>query len=98
MNTANNHNTDFLTNAMNAIRTEQRALDLLIEELDERFVEACKVILACNRRVVVTGMGKSGHIGRKIAATLASTGTPAFLYTQQRQGMVIWVCLSKAMS
>lgn len=78
MNTANNHNTDFLTNAMNAIRTEQRALDLLIEELDERFVEACKVILACNRRVVVTGMGKSGHIGRKIAATLASTGTPAF--------------------
>lgn len=69
---------DFIQEAVAAIRTEQRALDLLIEELDERFNEACRTILVCDRRVVVTGMGKSGHIGRKIAATLASTGTPAF--------------------
>jgi len=45
---------------------------------DDSFVRAAQVIMACNGRVVVSGMGKSGHIGRKIAATLASTGTPAF--------------------
>lgn len=64
--------------ASTAIRTEQAALDLLIDELDERFEAACQTILACAGRVVVTGMGKSGLIGRKIAATFASTGTPAF--------------------
>ncbi|OOS02232.1 arabinose-5-phosphate isomerase [Moraxella cuniculi DSM 21768] len=69
---------DFIQTAITAINTEQRALDLLIEQLDERFVAACQTILACQGRVVVTGMGKSGHIGRKIAATFASTGTPAF--------------------
>ena len=69
---------DYIQDAIDAIRTEQRALDLLIDELDERFVNACQVILNCSGRVVVTGMGKSGHIGRKIAATFASTGTPAF--------------------
>ena len=70
--------TDFIQDGINAIRTEQKALDLLIDELDERFTQACQAILACSGRVVVTGMGKSGHIGRKIAATFASTGTPAF--------------------
>ena len=69
---------DYIQYAIDAIRTEQRALDLLIDELDERFVNACQAILNCSGRVVVTGMGKSGHIGRKIAATFASTGTPAF--------------------
>lgn len=69
---------DYIQDAIDAIRTEQRALDLLIDELDERFVNACQTILNCSGRVVVTGMGKSGHIGRKIAATFASTGTPAF--------------------
>lgn len=69
---------DYIQDAIDAIRTEQRALDLLINELDERFVNACQAILNCSGRVVVTGMGKSGHIGRKIAATFASTGTPAF--------------------
>lgn len=69
---------DFIDIAKNAISTEQHALELLKGELDERFVKACQMLLACQRRVVVTGMGKSGHIGRKIAATLASTGTPAF--------------------
>ena len=69
---------DYIQDAIDAIRTEQRALELLIDELDERFVNACQKNLNCSGRVVVTGMGKSGHIGRKIAATFASTGTPAF--------------------
>lgn len=69
---------DFLSHARQAIATEQRALDVLMNELDVRFASACQTILNCRGRVVVTGMGKSGHIGRKIAATLASTGTPAF--------------------
>lgn len=70
--------TDFIADAVQSIRTEQSALDLLIDELDERFILACQTILNCNGRVVVTGMGKSGHIGRKMAATFASTGTPSF--------------------
>lgn len=68
----------FIKTAVHAIQTEQAALSLLIEQLDSRFARACEVILACAGRVVVTGMGKSGLIGRKIAATFASTGTPAF--------------------
>ncbi|MGK0674022.1 MAG: KpsF/GutQ family sugar-phosphate isomerase [Halothiobacillaceae bacterium] len=58
--------------------TEAAALVRLSERLDAAFVRACELMLACTGRVVVTGMGKSGHIGGKIAATLASTGTPAF--------------------
>ena len=57
---------------------EARAVSALSERLDDRFVEACRLCAAVEGRVVVTGMGKSGHIGSKIAATLASTGTPAF--------------------
>lgn len=60
------------------LRTEARAVAALATRLDHRFVEAVRTILACVGRVVVTGMGKSGHVGHKIAATLASTGTPAF--------------------
>lgn len=70
--------TQFISNAIDAINTEKAALTLLAEQIDDRFAQACKVILACEGRVVVTGMGKSGLIGRKIAATFASTGTPAF--------------------
>ncbi len=57
---------------------EAQAVEALIERIDAHFVEACERILATTGRVVVIGMGKSGHIGNKIAATLASTGTPAF--------------------
>ena len=60
------------------LKTEADAISALIERIDERFNRACEMILACKGRIVVTGMGKSGHIGNKIAATLASTGTPAF--------------------
>ncbi|HEY2346938.1 MAG TPA: KpsF/GutQ family sugar-phosphate isomerase [Xanthomonadaceae bacterium] len=57
---------------------EAGALKALRERLDASFAQACALMLACTGRVVATGMGKSGHIARKIAATLASTGTPAF--------------------
>ncbi len=60
------------------IETEQNALSKLIDRIDDKFVEACEIILGCAGRVIVIGMGKSGHIGHKIAATLASTGSPAF--------------------
>lgn len=60
------------------IETELAAIDALRNRVDDDFVKACELMLNCEGRVVVTGMGKSGHIGNKIAATLASTGTPAF--------------------
>jgi arabinose-5-phosphate isomerase len=60
------------------IETEASAVSALLDRVDEAFLAACGFMLACTGRVVVIGMGKSGHIGSKIAATLASTGTPAF--------------------
>ena len=60
------------------IQLEAEALQALAKRVDGQFAEACRLILACTGRVIVTGMGKSGHIGGKIAATLASTGTPSF--------------------
>ncbi|MBX9587593.1 MAG: KpsF/GutQ family sugar-phosphate isomerase [Gammaproteobacteria bacterium] len=60
------------------VRAEMQAIATLIERIDDNFSQACRLILSCDGRVVVIGMGKSGHIGGKIAATLASTGTPAF--------------------
>lgn len=67
-----------LESARRTITMERDAIDALLPGIDERFARACQMILECRGRVVVTGMGKSGHIGSKIAATLASTGTPAF--------------------
>ncbi|MDE0285317.1 MAG: KpsF/GutQ family sugar-phosphate isomerase [Gammaproteobacteria bacterium] len=60
------------------IDTERQAVSALKQRIDDHFVGACQLVLACEGRVVVLGMGKSGHIGHKIAATLASTGTPSF--------------------
>ena len=64
--------------ARDVIAAEAAAIASLGPRIDANFVEACRLILGCKGRVVVSGMGKSGHIARKIAATLASTGTPAF--------------------
>ncbi len=61
-----------------ALRIEARAVAALVDRLGDDFGQACRMLLACSGRVVVSGMGKSGHVGGKIAATLASTGTPAF--------------------
>ena len=60
------------------IDIEAKAVAALAERIDVNFVQACQYMLACEGRIVVLGMGKSGHIGGKIAATLASTGSPAF--------------------
>ncbi|MCU7905748.1 MAG: KpsF/GutQ family sugar-phosphate isomerase [Candidatus Thiodiazotropha sp. (ex Epidulcina cf. delphinae)] len=60
------------------IETEAVAVSALVPRLDRAFAQACRYLLHCQGRIVVTGMGKSGHIGNKIAATLASTGSPAF--------------------
>jgi len=64
--------------AREVLEIEAQAVQGLAARLDERFVQAVQLILACRGRVVVSGIGKSGHVARKIAATLASTGTPAF--------------------
>ena len=69
---------DFIQSAQRTVEMELKAVGELIHRINEDFTLACEAILACEGRVVVTGMGKSGHIGKKIAATLASTGTPAF--------------------
>jgi arabinose-5-phosphate isomerase len=68
----------YRTAALRAIEIEKNAIEALTDRIDDAFEKACSVIMNCTGRVVVTGMGKSGHIGNKIAATLASTGTPAF--------------------
>ncbi|WAK01633.1 KpsF/GutQ family sugar-phosphate isomerase [Methylobacter sp. YRD-M1] len=64
--------------ALAVIQVENRAVAALADQINDDFVAACKLMFNCTGRVVVTGMGKSGHIAGKIAATLASTGTPAF--------------------
>jgi len=68
----------FLESARKVLEIEADAISQQLEQLDQSFEQACQRILECDGRVVVTGMGKSGHIANKIAATLASTGTPAF--------------------
>jgi|TARA_B110000977_G_scaffold28389_1_gene36451 arabinose-5-phosphate isomerase len=64
--------------AKQVIKTQATALEQLIEQVDDNFTKACSLILETSGRVIIVGIGKSGHIGRKIAATMASTGTPAF--------------------
>ena len=64
--------------AKKCLHDEARAIMSLIPQLDEQFDEAVKLIMACRGKVILTGVGKSGHIGAKIAATFSSTGTPAF--------------------
>ena len=74
MSTARN----LIESAQSTIRLEIEAVEGLLAHIDADFVNACDMILGSQGRVVVVGMGKSGHIGKKIAATLASTGTPSF--------------------
>ncbi len=74
----NMHDQNLKALGLAVIKTELEAVSALQAQINDDFVQACHLILACKGRVVVTGMGKSGHIAGKIAATLASTGTPAF--------------------
>jgi arabinose-5-phosphate isomerase len=69
---------DFAASGRRVFALEREALEAVGARIDVAFSNACRVILDCRGRVVCTGMGKSGHVARKIAATLASTGTPAF--------------------
>ena len=73
-----NQTRDLIDSAQRTIRLEIEAIQELLPRIDADFVKACELILASKGRVIVVGMGKSGHIGNKIAATLASTGTPSF--------------------
>ena len=72
-----NSKTSPIESALRTIEIEKRAIEALSTRIGAEFEEACKLIFNCPGRTVVIGMGKSGHIARKIAATLASTGTPA---------------------
>ena len=79
MNDAANKNKELLIrHGRSVIEIELRAINDLLERLDDSFARACQAILDCDGKTIVIGLGKSGHIGSKIAATLASTGTPAF--------------------
>jgi arabinose-5-phosphate isomerase len=60
------------------IETEANAIHSMLGRIDHKFAEACELLLKCEGRIIVMGMGKSGHIGKKVAATFASTGSPAF--------------------
>ncbi len=71
-------NMNFCTLGLAVIETEAQAVFELTQRIDASFEQACQLMLACEGRVVVSGMGKSGHIANKIASTLSSTGTPAF--------------------
>ena len=79
-----------IATAQRTIRLEIEAVEQLNARIDASFVQTCELILACKGRVVVVGMGKSGHIGRKIAATLASTGTAAFFVHPPRPATATW--------
>ena len=69
---------DFKASAQRTIQREAEAVVALAARIDGDVTQACQLMLSCKGRIIVTGMGKSGHIGNKIASTLASTGTPAF--------------------
>jgi len=76
--TQNQQDAVILKSGQNVLRAESKAIALQAEQLNGPFVQAVLTIVACKGRVIVSGMGKSGHIARKIAATMASTGTPAY--------------------
>ena len=70
--------TDWLAKAREVLDIEARGLAAVRDRLDDSFVRALEIMAGCSGRVVITGLGKSGLVGRKIAATLSSTGTPSF--------------------
>lgn len=73
-----NKRDSYISSAKKVLTIEANAVLALQSEINDNFIEICELLRGCSGRVVVTGMGKSGHVGSKIAATLASTGTPAF--------------------
>ncbi|MBH0014733.1 KpsF/GutQ family sugar-phosphate isomerase, partial [Pseudoalteromonas sp. NZS100_1] len=69
---------NFIKQGLRVLDIERQALSDITQYVDENFNQACQLMFDCKGRIIVIGMGKSGHIGTKIAATLASTGSPAF--------------------
>ena len=69
---------NFIEQGLRVLNIERQALADITQYVDENFHSACQLMFDCQGRIIVIGMGKSGHIGNKIAATLASTGSPAF--------------------
>ncbi|MCL5071156.1 MAG: SIS domain-containing protein [Actinobacteria bacterium] len=67
-----------LSFAIDVIKKEIEGIKILISQVDENFVDAIRLIFSCRSKVIICGIGKSGHVGKKIAASMASTGTPAF--------------------
>lgn len=84
-------NTD-IRSARRTIDKEIDALRIMESELDENLTKALDMMQSVKGRVIVTGMGKSGHIGQKIAATLASTGTPSFSSIRRKPATATWAC------
>ena len=80
---------EHIASAKRTIKSEYETIKKLLQVIDESFKEACELILDTKGRVLLIGMGKSGHIARKISATLSSTGTPSFFCIPLRQRMVI---------
>ena len=71
-------NFDYITVAKKVLEIESKALIKQIDQIDQAFVDACELCLECSGKLIVMGLGKSGHIADKIAATLSSTGTPSY--------------------
>lgn len=69
---------EFVTSAEPSLRLKQKMISSLMDRIDQNFAKACQFLHSCEGRIAVTGVGKSGHISKKIAATFASTGSPAF--------------------
>lgn len=81
-----NENNNIINQAKETLKIEANAIINLIDRIDKNFVDAVNLLYSCKGRVIVTGMGKSGIIGRKISATLTSTGTPSF-FLHPAEGM-----------
>ena len=83
-----NNPKDIIKIAKEVLEIEAQEILHASKNISTSFVNAVNLIINCSGRIVLSGMGKSGHIARKIASTLASTGTPAFLCTLEKQVMV----------
>ena len=82
-------NFDYIAVAKKVLEIESKALTKQINQIGQAFVVACELCLQCSGKVIVMGLGKSGHIADKIAATLSSTGTPSYFIHPVKQSMVI---------
>ncbi len=83
--------------AQEVFEIEIQGLEQVKKDLDHNFDLAIEILAKCKGRVVITGIGKSGLVGRKIAATLSSTGTPAFFLHPVEGAHAIWECSKKKM-